>query len=77
MGENDYLIYGCSSMQGYRVSMEDRHNTIADVDKYLENNEKLKQQLEKTGTKLSFFGVYDGHSGKNCFYFFSYKEFYC
>ncbi|KAM0883419.1 hypothetical protein ACQ4PT_031648 [Festuca glaucescens] len=47
-GENDRLEYAVSSMQGYRVNMEDAHATIGDLD---------------VSTATSFFGVYDGHGG--------------
>lgn len=53
------MLFGCSSMQGYRVSMEDRHNTITDVDV----TEAIKNVLQTSKTSLSFFAVYDGHSG--------------
>ncbi len=49
-GENSYLKYGCSSMQGYRVSMEDRHNYETRV-------------TNSANAEISFFAVYDGHSG--------------
>lgn len=45
---NDRFAYGASAMQGWRISMEDAHTTILDVD----------------GKKnTSFFAVYDGHGG--------------
>ncbi|KAI8801255.1 phosphatase 2C-like domain-containing protein [Cladochytrium replicatum] len=49
-GGDDRLIYGASSMQGWRVTMEDAHTT----------------ELSVTGSKerpIAFFGVYDGHGG--------------
>ncbi|RUS23103.1 phosphatase 2C-like domain-containing protein [Endogone sp. FLAS-F59071] len=46
---NDCLIYGASSMQGWRVSMEDAHTTILKLD----------------GSNVGFFAVYDGHGGQN------------
>ncbi|CEP12123.1 hypothetical protein [Parasitella parasitica] len=46
-GKNKSLLYGLSSMQGWRLSMEDAHCAELDVD----------------GTAASFFGVYDGHGG--------------
>ncbi|KAI9900773.1 hypothetical protein N3K66_005035 [Trichothecium roseum] len=57
-GEDERLIYGISAMQGWRISMEDAHTAVLDLEP---NN--------KTGTgggapkKLSFFGVFDGHGG--------------
>ncbi|KAN0064410.1 Protein phosphatase 2C 2 [Thecaphora frezii] len=51
-GEDDTLLYAVSEMQGWRISMEDAHATILNLD-------------EKTGDeKASFFAVYDGHGGK-------------
>ncbi|CAO3597023.1 unnamed protein product [Absidia cylindrospora] len=41
------LVYGVSSMQGWRINMEDRHTTIP--------------SYEDTGD--SFFAVFDGHGG--------------
>lgn len=56
-GSNDFSTFGCSCMQGYRISMEDRHNNIAKV----EFSEEKKKQLGDV--ELSFYAVYDGHSG--------------
>lgn len=56
--DGDNLIYGVSSMQGWRISMEDAHACVLDL-----------QPLDDEGKptpddkKLSFFGVYDGHGG--------------
>ncbi|KAG1380285.1 hypothetical protein G6F61_004199 [Rhizopus arrhizus] len=41
------LMYGASSMQGWRITMEDAHTTLLDY--------------ENTGT--AFFAVFDGHGG--------------
>ncbi|KAF7830365.1 putative protein phosphatase 2C 60 [Senna tora] len=46
-GENEYLRYGLSSMQGWRENMEDSHVAFPRFD-----------------GATSFFGVYDGHGGK-------------
>ncbi|XP_075503626.1 putative protein phosphatase 2C 60 isoform X1 [Primulina tabacum] len=46
-GENQRLIYGMSSMQGWRSTMEDAHAAYTNLD-----------------SSTSFFGVYDGHGGK-------------
>ncbi|KAI9282675.1 phosphatase 2C-like domain-containing protein [Sporodiniella umbellata] len=48
-GKNKHVIYGLSSMQGWRLTMEDAHSAELD--------------LENTGA--SFFGVYDGHGGSS------------
>jgi len=60
------LKYGLSTMQGWRVHMEDAH--IAEVDLYALETEKNHDQLKKTTTKIplkghSLFAVYDGHGG--------------
>ncbi|KAG1439030.1 hypothetical protein G6F56_012433 [Rhizopus delemar] len=46
-GEAEKLIYGASSMQGWRIKMEDAHITLLDY--------------EQTG--IAFFAVMDGHGG--------------
>lgn len=47
-GENDYILFGYSSMQGFRRTMEDQHVTELTVPGH---------------PKMSFFGVFDGHAG--------------
>ncbi|KAI9282651.1 phosphatase 2C-like domain-containing protein [Sporodiniella umbellata] len=44
---NNKYFYGCSHMQGWRLTMEDAHTTL----------------LKLGDTELSFFGVFDGHGG--------------
>ncbi|KAK0614151.1 phosphatase 2C-domain-containing protein [Immersiella caudata] len=51
------MIYGVSAMQGWRISMEDSHTTVLDL---LANNPKAAKGHK---SKLSFFGVFDGHGG--------------
>ncbi|KAI1308347.1 phosphatase 2C-like domain-containing protein [Xylaria venustula] len=56
-GEDDRLLYGVSAMQGWRISMEDAHTTVLDL---------LTPQGDEKNThpsRLSFFGVFDGHGG--------------
>ncbi|KAK9479924.1 phosphatase 2C-like domain-containing protein [Lipomyces japonicus] len=53
-GGDERLIFGTSSMQGWRVSMEDAHAIVLDL-----KREDGKQTLDK----ISFFAVYDGHGG--------------
>lgn len=62
VGQNEYLYYGVSCMQGFRVSMEDRHNTNLSIDV----PDSIKPWVQKNNTSLCFFGVYDGHSGDGC-----------
>ena len=49
-------------MQGWRISMEDAHACVLDL-----QAESDERNGEKTATpadqRLSFFGVYDGHGG--------------
>ncbi|CAK7563136.1 MAG: Protein phosphatase 2C 2 [Sporothrix epigloea] len=56
-GEDDRLFYGVSAMQGWRISMEDAHTTVLDL---LEN---FPLAAKSHSSKISFFGVYDGHGG--------------
>ncbi|KAG5983535.1 Protein phosphatase type 2C 3 [Claviceps digitariae] len=56
-GEDDRLIYGVSSMQGWRISMEDDHTTVLDLAAGANLDPK------KHPSRLSFFGVFDGHGG--------------
>lgn len=48
-GEGNNLRYGLSSMQGWRVSMEDAHCAITKLPGHLKD--------------WSFFAVFDGHAG--------------
>ncbi|KAI1194386.1 phosphatase 2C-like domain-containing protein [Nemania serpens] len=55
--EDDRLLYGVSAMQGWRITMEDAHCAVLDL---------LTPQGDDTKThpsRLSFFGVFDGHGG--------------
>jgi len=55
-GQGESLLFGVSSMQGWRISMEDAHAAVLDY-------------AGESGTptandkRLAFFGVYDGHGG--------------
>jgi len=59
-GGDERLIFGVSSMQGWRISMEDAHATILDLQAAAEGKEVTPATADK---RLSFFGVYDGHGG--------------
>jgi protein phosphatase 2C family protein 2/3 len=50
-GANEKVFYALVSMQGWRITMEDAHAVVLD--------------LEANGKFNSFFAVYDGHSGSN------------
>ncbi|ODQ79018.1 hypothetical protein BABINDRAFT_162089 [Babjeviella inositovora NRRL Y-12698] len=52
-GADKYLAYGLSCMQGWRVSMEDAHSTVLNL-----NAEDASKD------HVAFFGVYDGHGGE-------------
>ncbi|KAA8916908.1 hypothetical protein TRICI_001027 [Trichomonascus ciferrii] len=56
-GEDERLVYGLSSMQGWRLSMEDAHASVLD----LKTHDKKESTPED---RVSFFGVYDGHGGE-------------
>jgi len=56
-GEDERLLYGVSAMQGWRISMEDSHTTVLDL---LASSPKAATAHK---SKLSFFGVFDGHGG--------------
>ncbi|KAI6099568.1 PP2C-domain-containing protein [Pisolithus croceorrhizus] len=49
-GENDHLFFSVTEMQGWRISMEDAHAAVLNLE-------------EIDDKKNSFFAVYDGHGG--------------
>ncbi|KAF2740622.1 protein phosphatase-like protein 2c [Polyplosphaeria fusca] len=57
-GDGDSLIYGVSCMQGWRISMEDAHAAVLDLQALSEDGKPTPADK-----RLSFFGVYDGHGG--------------
>ncbi|AEO62257.1 uncharacterized protein THITE_2106230 [Thermothielavioides terrestris NRRL 8126] len=58
-GGDERLLYGLSAMQGWRISMEDAHTAVLNL---LEDNPKAAKEHP---SKISFFGVFDGHGGSN------------
>ncbi|KAJ6088324.1 Protein phosphatase 2C [Penicillium sp. IBT 16267x] len=59
-GGDDCCIYGVSAMQGWRISMEDAHAVVLDLQaKYCNEDNKPTPPDQR----LAFFGVYDGHGG--------------
>ncbi|KAI1851023.1 hypothetical protein JX265_004555 [Neoarthrinium moseri] len=56
-GEDGRMLYGVSAMQGWRISMEDAHCTILDLLK------PDSDEAKSHSSRLSFFGVFDGHGG--------------
>ncbi|KAF2153032.1 protein phosphatase 2C protein 1 [Myriangium duriaei CBS 260.36] len=59
-GQDDRIAYGTSAMQGWRISMEDAHAAVLDLQP-LEGDEEPKPA--NSDIRISFFGVYDGHGG--------------
>lgn len=51
--QNKYLKVGSSSMQGWRITMEDSHTHILSL---------------PDDPEAAFFGVYDGHGGNYCIF---------
>ena len=49
-GEDNRHYYGISSMQGWRVSMEDAHSAVLDM-------------APESNKRIAWFAVYDGHGG--------------
>ncbi|KAL9606070.1 MAG: hypothetical protein Q9179_000750 [Wetmoreana sp. 5 TL-2023] len=59
-GQDDRVAFGVSAMQGWRISMEDAHAAVLDLQAEDSENEFQAATPDK---RLSFFGVYDGHGG--------------
>ncbi|KAK5226103.1 Protein phosphatase 2C 2 [Exophiala xenobiotica] len=59
-GADELLIYGLSAMQGWRISMEDAHAAILD----LQSEQSGKPEKSEASKRLAYFGVYDGHGGE-------------
>jgi protein phosphatase 2C family protein 2/3 len=57
-GHGDSLIFGTSSMQGWRISMEDAHACLLDLQASTDG-----AKATEPDKRLAFFGVYDGHGG--------------
>ncbi|KAF5360471.1 hypothetical protein D9756_004721 [Leucocoprinus leucothites] len=51
-GENSRFVYGVADMQGWRITMEDAHAAVLELD-------------EENKDANAFFAVYDGHGGSN------------
>ncbi|KAF8474920.1 phosphatase 2C-domain-containing protein [Kalaharituber pfeilii] len=61
-GHDERLFWGLSAMQGWRISMEDAHAAVLDLQPEDESgNPQKTTSIEK---RVSFFGVYDGHGGE-------------
>ncbi|KAK2736007.1 Protein phosphatase 2C 2 [Myotisia sp. PD_48] len=60
-GQDECVVYGLSAMQGWRITMEDSHAAVLDLQaKYIHKG----QGPTDPAKRLSFFGVYDGHGGE-------------
>ena len=59
-GQDDRVAFGVSAMQGWRISMEDAHAAVLDLQAEDADKEFTAASIED---RLSFFGVYDGHGG--------------
>ncbi|KAI9876719.1 MAG: Protein phosphatase 2C 2 [Pleopsidium flavum] len=59
-GQDDRVMFGVSAMQGWRITMEDAHAAVLDLQ--AEDNGK-EHKAAPVEDRLSFFGVYDGHGG--------------
>lgn len=60
-GQDERVAFGVSCMQGWRISMEDAHAAILDLQPLEEDGGELKPAA--SDVRISFFGVYDGHGG--------------
>ncbi|KAK3170938.1 hypothetical protein OEA41_003022 [Lepraria neglecta] len=59
-GQDDRVAFGVSAMQGWRISMEDAHAAVLDLQA---ENVDREFKAASVDDRLSFFGVYDGHGG--------------
>lgn len=59
-GQDDRVAFGVSAMQGWRISMEDAHAAVLDLQAEDASKEFVSASVDD---RLSFFGVYDGHGG--------------
>lgn len=57
-GDGESLIFGTSSMQGWRISMEDAHACLLDLQASTDGGKPTDADK-----RLAYFGVYDGHGG--------------
>jgi len=55
-GQDDRVAFGVSAMQGWRISMEDAHAAVLDL-------QLPGAPASSADKRISFFGVYDGHGG--------------
>ncbi|KAG0674388.1 Protein phosphatase 2C 2 [Pichia californica] len=60
-GGDKFVAYGLSCMQGWRVSMEDSHSIILDLNSISDNDNNTNH---KPLNQNAFFAIYDGHGGE-------------
>ncbi|KIW70908.1 hypothetical protein PV04_03139 [Phialophora macrospora] len=60
-GADDCVYYGLSAMQGWRISMEDAHAAVLDLQA---EGKSKSPQAAAPDKRLAYFGVYDGHGGE-------------
>ncbi|KAF7512399.1 hypothetical protein GJ744_001334 [Endocarpon pusillum] len=65
-GTDECVLFGLSAMQGWRISMEDAHAAVLDLQS---EEEGAKQQSTPPDKRLAYFGVYDGHGGDKVAHF--------
>jgi len=59
-GQDDRVAFGVSCMQGWRISMEDAHAAILDLQS---RDGSAEQTAAGPDERITYFGVYDGHGG--------------
>ncbi|TIA69787.1 hypothetical protein E3P92_03396 [Wallemia ichthyophaga] len=76
-GEDADFVYAVSEMQGWRISMEDAHTAVLDLNRAHDSHApevedpsnaksfETKESNKEVSKKPAFFAVYDGHGGSN------------
>ncbi|KAA1113371.1 Protein phosphatase 2C 2 [Puccinia graminis f. sp. tritici] len=63
-GEDEEFAFGVSEMQGWRLTMEDAHAAVLDLNHAPPNSSSTTPaSTEPTKERTRFFAVYDGHGG--------------
>ncbi|MBW0543778.1 hypothetical protein O181_083493 [Austropuccinia psidii MF-1] len=62
-GQDERFAFGVSEMQGWRLTMEDAHSAVLDLDAAQPNLSSTPSQPQNPHNRTSFFAVYDGHGG--------------
>ncbi|KAI8445328.1 protein phosphatase, partial [Phakopsora pachyrhizi] len=61
--EDERFAFGVSEMQGWRLTMEDAHAAVLDLDSASPESSNSTDSTKPKSDKNSFFAVYDGHGG--------------